>query len=78
MMIAPWCSTTLRWCPVLAICRVVVVVAVLVLAVVLAARGYAPGTITAPVLMVVAGAVAAADRLVDGRPVRPVPARSAS
>jgi hypothetical protein len=47
-------------------CRTVIVLAVLVLAVVFALRGYAPEAITGPVLVLVAGAIAAADRLVVG------------
>jgi hypothetical protein len=47
----------------LSICRVVVLV-VVVLAVVLALRGYPPKAITGPVLVLVGGAVAAVDRLV--------------
>jgi hypothetical protein len=54
--------------------RVVVVLAVLVLAVVLALRGYPPGTIAGPVLVLVAGTVAAADRLVGVQGVRAVSA----
>ncbi|MGH3934362.1 MAG: hypothetical protein ACRDS1_05200 [Pseudonocardiaceae bacterium] len=63
-----------RCCPLLSICRIVVVLAVLVLAVVLALRGYAPAAITGPVLVLVAGAVAAADRLIGVQRVRPVSA----
>jgi hypothetical protein len=37
---------------------------VLILAAILALRGYTPGAITGPVLMLVAGAVTAAGRLV--------------
>ena len=50
-------------CPLLWICRVVVVLAVLILVVVLALRGYAPEAIVGPVLMLVAGTVTAAGRL---------------
>jgi hypothetical protein len=42
---------------------VVVVLAVLILVVVLALRGYAPEAIVGPVLMLVAGTVTAAGRL---------------
>jgi hypothetical protein len=54
--------------------RVVVMLAVLVLVVVLALRGYPPGSITGPVLVLVAGTVAAADRLVGVQGVRAVSA----
>jgi hypothetical protein len=67
----PWC-----W-PSLSICRTVIVLAVLVLAVVLASRGYPPDAITGPVLVLVVGAIAAADRLVGvqrGRAVSALPA----
>lgn len=50
--------------PVLAGCRVVVVLAVLVLAVVFALHGYPPETVTGPVLVLVVGVVGATDRLV--------------
>lgn len=56
--------------PLLSICRIVIVVAVLVLAVVLALRGYPPEAITGPVLVLVAGAVAAVDRLLGVQRVR--------
>ncbi len=52
-----------RCCPLLWVCRVVIVLAVLILAVVLALRGYPPEAITGPVLVLVAGAVTAANRL---------------
>jgi hypothetical protein len=55
-----------RCWPPLSMCRTVIVLAVLVLAVVFALRGYAPEAITGPVLVLVAGAIAAADRLVVG------------
>jgi hypothetical protein len=77
-MIIMRCSTlpvsrqTSRCCPLRSICRIVVVLTVLVLAVVLALRGYAPEAITGPVLVLVAGAVAAADRLVGAQRVRAV------
>ncbi|MBV8996021.1 MAG: hypothetical protein JO287_20490 [Pseudonocardiales bacterium] len=45
----------------------VVVLAVLILAALLALRGYPPGAITGPVLMLVAGAVSAAGRLVGAQ-----------
>jgi hypothetical protein len=70
-----------RCWPPLSICRTVIVLAVLVLAVVFAVvfalRGYAPETITGPALVLVAGAIAAADRLVGvqrGRAVSALPA----
>ena len=56
----------------LVLCRVVVVLVVMVLAVVLALRGYPVGAITGPVLVLVAGAVAAADRLTGVPRVGPV------
>lgn len=65
-------------CLPLPICRMVIVLAVLVLAVILALRGYPPGAITGPVLVLVAGAVAAADRLVGLRQVRTVSASPAA
>jgi len=49
--------------PLLSGCRIVVVLAVLVLAVVLTLRGYPPEAITGPILVLVAGTVAATDRL---------------
>lgn len=56
------------------------VLVVLVLAVVLASRGYAPGAITGPVLVLVlvAGTVAAADRLTGVPGMGPVSAPPAS
>ena len=71
-------SCGLRCCPLLPICRMVMVLVVLVVAVVLALRGYSPEAITGPVLVLLVGAVAAADRLVDVRRVRPVSALPAS
>lgn len=72
-MITNCCSTlpascrTPRCCsPLLSICRIVVVLAALVLAVILALRGHPPQAITAPALVLVAGAAVAADRLVFG------------
>ncbi len=59
-----------RCWPPLSICRTVIVLAVLVLAAVFALRGYAPGDISGPVLVLVAGAVAAADRLVGAQRAR--------
>ena len=56
----------------LVLCRVVVVLVVMVLAVVLALRGYPVGAITGPVLVLVAGAVAAADRLTGVPRVGPI------
>jgi hypothetical protein len=65
-------------CPAIAVCRCVVVLLVLVLAVVLALQGYAPGDITGPVLMLVAGAVAVTDRLIGVQRVRAVSALPSS
>jgi hypothetical protein len=67
------CRGSRCW-PRLSICRTVIVLAVVVLAVVFALRGYAPGLITGPVLVLVAGAVAAADRLVGAQQERPASA----
>jgi hypothetical protein len=64
-------------CPLLWICRVVVVLAVLIFAVILAVRGYPPGAITGPVLMLVAGAVTAAGRLVGAQHERSITTTSA-
>ncbi|MGH3961706.1 MAG: hypothetical protein ACRDRY_00370 [Pseudonocardiaceae bacterium] len=61
-------------CLLLSTCRIVIVLAVLVLAVVLALRGYPPEAITGPVLVLVVGAVAAADRLVGVQRVQTVSA----
>lgn len=61
-------------CPLLSIGRIVIVLAVFVLAVVLALRGYSPVAITGPMMVLVAVAVAAADRLVVVQRVRPVSA----
>jgi hypothetical protein len=47
------------------------VLAVLVLAVVFALRGYSPEAITGPALVLVAGVIAAADRLVGAQRARP-------
>jgi hypothetical protein len=82
-MIIAWCSGLPVSCrgsrcwPPLSICRTVIVLAVLVLAVIFAVRGYAPEAITGPVLVLVAGGIAAADRLVGiqrGRAVSAFPA----
>ena len=62
-------------CPMLWICRVVVVLAVLVLAVVLALHGYPPAAITGPVLVLAVGAVGAANRLAGNHAVEPHRAR---
>lgn len=51
-------------CPLLLICRVVMVFLVLLVLVVFALRGYSPEIITDPVLVLMAGAIAAADQLV--------------
>lgn len=61
-------------CPLLSIGRIVIALAIFVLAVVLARRGYSPGAITGPVLVLVTVAVAAADRLIGVQRVRPVSA----
>ncbi len=54
------------WCwPWLLIGRIVIVVTVLVVAAVFAMRGYPPDEIAGPMLVLVAGAVAAGDRLVS-------------
>jgi hypothetical protein len=56
-----WC-----WCwPWLLIGRIVIVVTVLVVAAVFVTRGYPPDEIAGPLLVLVAGAVAAGDRLVS-------------
>jgi hypothetical protein len=60
-----------RCWPPLSICRTVIVLAVLVLAVVFALRGYSPEAITGPALVLVAGVIAAADRLVGAQRARP-------
>jgi hypothetical protein len=67
-----------RCCPLLSIGRIVIVLAVLILAVVLAVQGYPPETITGPVLALVAGAVAAADRLIGMERMRSVSVLAAS
>ena len=59
-------------CPLLWGFRVVVMLAVLVLVVVLALRGYSPGSVVGPVLVLVAGT--AADRLVGVQGARAVSA----
>jgi hypothetical protein len=51
--------------PWLLIGRIVIVITVLVVAAVFAVRGYPPGEIVGPMLVLVAGAVAAVDRLVS-------------
>ena len=61
-------------CPMMSIGHIVVVLAVFVLAVVLALRGYTPGAITGPLLVLVAVSVEAADQLVGVQQVRPVSA----
>jgi hypothetical protein len=60
--------------PLLSSCRIVVVLTVLALAGVLAVRGYSPEAIAGPILVLVAGAVAAAERLVGIAHTRPVSA----
>jgi hypothetical protein len=62
-----------RW---LLIGRIVVVIAVLVVAAVFAVRGYPPGEIAGPMLVLVAGTVAVVDRLVSvgrGQPTSALP-----
>jgi hypothetical protein len=66
----PACCHGGRCCLLLSICRIVIALAVLILAMVLALRGYPLEAITGPLLVLVAGAVAASDRLVDGQRVR--------
>ncbi len=51
--------------PWLLIGRIVIVITVLVVSAVFAVRGYPPGEIAGPMLVLVAGAVAAVDRLVS-------------
>jgi len=63
-----------RCCPLLLIGRIVVVVVVLAVAAVLTVKGYPPEEIIGPMLVLVAGAVAAADRLLGIGPVQPVSA----
>jgi len=63
--------------PLLSACRIVVVLTVLALAVVLAVRGYPPEAITGPIVVLVAGTVAAADRLVGMPRTRPVSPQAA-
>jgi hypothetical protein len=58
--------------------RIVVVVLVLVVAAVLAVRGYPPEEITGPILVLVAGAVAAADQLLSVGSRQPVSAVTTS
>jgi hypothetical protein len=60
-----------RCCPLLSIGRIVIVLVVLILAVILVVQGYPPEAITGPVLVLLAGAVAAADRLVGMGRTRP-------
>jgi len=67
-----------RCCPLLLIGRIVVVVVVLVIAAVLAVRGYPLEQIIGPMLVLVAGAVAATDRLLGIGPVPPVSAAARS
>ncbi len=66
-----------RCCPLLWICRVVIVLVVLILAVILALRGYPPEAIAGSVVVLVTGAVTAANQLAStqhGRPASPEPA----
>jgi hypothetical protein len=60
--------------PWLLIGRIVVVVPVLIVAAVFALRGYPPDEIAGPMLVLVAGAVAAADRLVSAGRAQPASA----
>lgn len=60
-----------RCCSWPSIGRIVVVVTVFVVAAVLAVKGYPPDEITGEMLVLVAGAIAAADRLVSVDPVQP-------
>ena len=62
-----------RCCPLPSIGRIVIVISVLVVAAVLAVKGYSPDEITGPMLVLVAGAVTAADPLAGtghGHPAR--------
>jgi hypothetical protein len=63
--------------PLLSSCRIVVVLTVLALAMILAVQGYPPGEITGPLVVLVAGTVAATDRLVGRTRTRPVSALAA-
>jgi len=67
-----------RCCPLLLIGRIVVVVLVLIVAAVLAVRGYPPEEIMGPMFVLVAGAVTAADRLFSVGSVRLVSAATRS
>lgn len=60
--------------PVLSPCRIVVVLPALVLVVILALRGHPPQAITGLVLVLLAGAAAAAERPGFGRPEQSVSA----
>jgi len=53
-------------------CRIVIVLIVLILAMVLALRGYSPEAITGPVLVLVVGTVGVVDRLVGVQSVQAV------
>ncbi len=64
----------LRYRLLLPICRIVIVLAVLVLAVVLALRSYPPGSIIGLVLVLITVAITAADRLVGVQRVHTVSA----
>jgi hypothetical protein len=63
-----------RCWPWLLIGRIVIIVTVLVVAAVFAMRGYPPDEIAGPMLVLVAGAVAAGDRLVSVGPAQPASA----
>jgi hypothetical protein len=63
----------LRCCPLLGIGRIVVVVSVLLVVAVFVVRGYPLEEIVGPMLVLVAGTVAAADRLVSGGPIPHAP-----
>lgn len=67
----PVCCRGPRCWPPLSICRTLIVLVVLVLAVVFALRGYSPEAITGPALVLVVGVIAAADRLVGAQQARP-------
>lgn len=58
--------------------RIVIVIVVLVVVVVFAVQGYPPEAITGPMLVLVSGAVAAADRLVGSGHGHPASASRAS
>jgi hypothetical protein len=65
-------SSTGRRCWVLGVWRIVVTLAVLVVAVIFALRGYAPDAVAGPVLVLVVGTVAAVERLAGMQSARSV------